>query len=150
MQFALLSQNIHFFSKHDSRKYNLPSPRPATRRASLLIFSGGVGTVDHPVKLAKQGSRLSDSKNAQSNTITVSTTIRRRSSNSPRRSLMHVRQSGQGDLNTPIYGPYTSREICVTEIQSEPYVEVRGWQHALRLVTHAAFRRESPCCTHVN
>jgi hypothetical protein len=128
VQFELLSQNIRFFSKHDSRKYNLPSPRLATRRTSLLIFSGGVGTVDHSVKLRYQESHRQRRKKCAihrqigANTITASTTIRRRSSNSPRRSLIHIRQSGQGNLNTPIYDPYTSREICGAEIQSEAYV----------------------------
>ena len=85
------------------------------------------------------------------NTITASTTIRRRSSNSPRRSLMHVRQSGQGNLNIPIYDRCTSREICMAEIQSEAYVGVaRLAECATASYAMRPSEGKSPCCTHVS
>jgi hypothetical protein len=81
------------------------------------------------------------------NTITASITIRKRSSNSPRRSLMHVRQSGQGNLNTPIYDRCTSREIRMAEIQSQAYGEA-SWQKALRLVTQCGLHKRNHRAAH--
>jgi hypothetical protein len=117
VQFALLSQDIHFFSKHDSRKYNLTSPRPQPGDQPLDYFwrrgcCRSVCETSKPGIASQRLKKCAIQRQTAANTITASIVIRRRSSNSPRRSLIRIRQSGQGNLNTPIYDPCTSREIC--------------------------------------